>query len=65
MHDCHFGHSIFKAGPEILEKVSIMDNVQGNYNNIQLSETDLLNNYDVYGAIIWKTYAIMYPISNL
>jgi len=42
-----------------------MDNVQSNYNNIQTSEKDLLNHYDLYGAILRKTYAIKYPISNL
>jgi hypothetical protein len=65
MHDCYFGYNIFKDGPEVLEKVRIMDNVQNNYYNTQLTETDLPNHYDVYGAILRKTYAIMHPISNL
>ena len=65
MHDCYFGHSIFKAGPKVLKNVRITDNVQSNYYNIRLSEKDLLNHYVVYGAILRKTYAIMYPISNL
>jgi hypothetical protein len=33
MHDYNFGHRIFKAGPEDLEKVRIMDNVQSSYYN--------------------------------
>jgi hypothetical protein len=65
MHDCYFGHSIIKAGPEVLEKVRIEDNVHSNYYNIRLSEKDLPHHYDVYGATLRKTYAIMQPISNL
>ena len=42
-----------------------MDNVQSNYYNIRLSGKDLLNHYDLYGATVRKTYAIMNPISNL
>jgi hypothetical protein len=61
----YFGHSIFKARPEVLEKVRIMNNVQSNYYNIRFSEKDLLNHDDVYGAILIKTYAIMYPIYNV
>ena len=54
MHDCYFGHRISKAGPEVLEKVRIMDNVQSSYYNTRLSETNLLNHYDVYGATLRK-----------
>jgi hypothetical protein len=55
MHNCYSGHSIFKAGHEVLETVRIMVNVQSNYYNIELSEKHLLNHYDVYGAILGKT----------
>ena len=47
-NDSYFGHSIFKAGPEVLEEVRIMNNVQSNYNNIRLLGKGLLNHYDVY-----------------
>ena len=47
MHDCYFGHSISKAGPEVLNNVRIMNNGQRNYYNIQLGEKHLLNHYDI------------------
>jgi hypothetical protein len=50
MHECYFGQGIIKAGPEVLKNGWITVNVQSNYYNIRLSEKDLPNHYDVYGA---------------
>jgi len=52
MNDSYFGPNILKAGPKVLQKVRITDNVQSTSYNTRLSGKDLLNHYKVYGAII-------------